>query len=88
MSTESKSPRYLFLDNIKVFFTILVIFTHVRVTYGGEGSWYYIATLNEVNPSDVISTTILNMITGIGGIFLASTMGLFFLMGAYFSPKS
>jgi hypothetical protein len=65
-----------------------VIFTHVRVSYGGEGSWYYIATLNEANPADVITITILYMIAGIGGIFLASTMGLFFLMSAYFTPKS
>jgi hypothetical protein len=88
MSTESKKPRLIFLDNIKVLFTILVIFTHVRVTYGGEGSWYYIATLNESNPADVISITILYLITGIGGLFLAATMGLFFLMAAYFTPKS
>jgi hypothetical protein len=60
----------------------------VRVTYGGEGSWYYIATLNESNPADIISITILYMIAGIGGLFLASTMGLFFLMSAYFTPKS
>ena len=88
MNAESKKPRLIFLDNIKVLFTVLVIFTHVRVSYGGEGSWYYIATLNEANPADVITITILYMIAGIGGIFLASTMGLFFLMSAYFTPKS
>ena len=90
MSTESKKTRLIFLDNIKILFTILVIFTHVRVTYGGEGSWYYIATLNpaDIIPADVISITILYMIAGLGGLFLASTMGLFFLMSAYFTPKS
>lgn len=88
INTEPKKPRLVFLDNIKVFFTVLVIFTHVRVSYGGEGSWYYIATLNETNPADVITITILYMIAGIGGLFLAATMGLFFLMSAYFTPKS
>ena len=88
LNEKPKKTRLIFLDNIKVFFTILVIFTHVRVTYGGEGSWYYYATLNEIILEDTFSITILYMIAGIGGIFLASTMGLFFLMGAYFTPKS
>lgn len=59
LSLDSKNPRLIFLDNIKVFFTITVILVHVRVTYGGEGSWYYITTLNEVNPTYVIIITIL-----------------------------
>ncbi|MHA1671125.1 MAG: acyltransferase family protein [Promethearchaeota archaeon] len=73
---------------MKILFTFLVIFVHVRVTYGGEGSWYYIATLNKSNSVDVISITILYTLTGVMGLFLAATMGLFFLMSAYFTPKS
>ncbi|MHA2180263.1 MAG: acyltransferase family protein [Promethearchaeota archaeon] len=88
MNLESKKPRLIFLDNIRVLFAILVIFTHVRVSYGGEGSWYYIATLNELNPYDTLTIFIFYMIAGFGGIFQASLMGLFFLMGAYFTPKS
>ena len=88
MNTESRSPRYLFLDNIKVFFAILVIFTHVRVTYGGEGWWYYIIEGNESNPVDDVTTIIFYMIAGFGGIFQAALLGLFFLMGSYFTPKS
>jgi len=88
MNTESKRPRLFFLDNIKVLFTILVIFTHVRVAYGGEGSWYYISALNESNPTDIFTTIFFYMTAAFGGIFQASLMGLFFLMGAYFTPRS
>ncbi|NVM44244.1 MAG: acyltransferase family protein [Candidatus Lokiarchaeota archaeon] len=88
MKEESKKPRLIFLDNIKVLFAILVIFTHVRVSYGGEGWWYYISTLNESNPVDTFTIIFFYMIAGIGGIFQASLLGLFFLMGSYFTPKS
>jgi len=84
MNTESKRPRLIFLDNIKVLFALLVIFTHVRVSYGGEGWWYYI----ESNPVDLFTLIFFYMTAGFAGIFQASLLGLFFLMGAYFTPKS
>jgi hypothetical protein len=84
MNEESKKPRLIFLDNIKILFAILVIFTHVRVTYGGEGWWYYI----ESNPVDIGTAIFFYMSAGFAGIFQASLLGLFFLMGAYFTPKS
>jgi len=88
MTTESESKRLIFLDNLKIFFVVLVIFTHVMVTYGGRGSWYYYATLNETFPVDIIATITLYMIAGVAAIFLPSIMGLFFLMGGFFSPRS
>ncbi|MGD9381691.1 MAG: acyltransferase family protein [Candidatus Thorarchaeota archaeon] len=88
MTSESQTKRLVFLDNMKIFFVILVIFTHVMVTYGGRGSWYYYATLNETFPVDIVATIALYMIAGIAAIFLPSIMGLFFLMGGYFSPRS
>ncbi len=84
MNTEPKKPKLFFLDNIKVLFTILVIFQHVRVTYGGSGGWYYI----EASPSDLFSIIFFTILSSIGGLFQASLMGLFFLMGGYFTPKS
>jgi len=88
MISGPESKRLIFLDNLKIFFVILVIFTHVMVTYGGRGSWYYYATLNEVLPPDIFATIALYMIAGVAAIFLPSIMGLFFLMGGYFTPKS
>jgi fucose 4-O-acetylase-like acetyltransferase len=87
MTTESEKKRLIFLDNLKIFFVILVIFTHVLVTYSGRGSWYYYASLNEFYPED-ITMIALFMIIGVAAIFLPSIMGLFFLMGGYFTPKS
>ncbi|MHA2079197.1 MAG: acyltransferase family protein [Candidatus Thorarchaeota archaeon] len=88
MTSEPEKQRLIFLDNLKILFVILVIFTHVMVTYGGRGSWYYYATINETFPVDIIATITLYMIAGIAAIFLPSIMGLFFLMGGYFTPKS
>jgi hypothetical protein len=58
------------------------------VTYSGRGSWYYIAIDNETLIFDTITIIALYMIAGIAAIFLPSIMGLFFLMGGYFSPRS
>ena len=88
MTIESQTKRLIFLDNLKIFFVILVIFTHVMVTYGGRGSWYYDATQNEIFPVDILATIILYMVAGTAAVFLPSIMGLFFLMGGYFTPKS
>ena len=84
MNTESKRIRYLFLDNIKVFFTILVILWHTMVTYMEAGWWYY----KESNPTDPASYIIFLVITSFGGVFQTSLLGLFFLLGGYFTPKS
>jgi len=84
MNTQSKKPRLVFLDNIKVLFTILVIFQHARVTYEGSGWWYYV----EPNPLDTFSLIFFTTLVAVGGLFQSSLMGLFFLMGGYFTPKS
>ncbi|MHA1958614.1 MAG: acyltransferase family protein [Candidatus Thorarchaeota archaeon] len=88
MTGEPEQIRLIFLDNLKTFFVVLVIFTHVMVTYGGRGSWYYYATLNETYPADIFTIISLYMIAGIAAILLPSIMGLFFLMGGYFTPRS
>ena len=84
MNTVAKRPRFLFLDNMKVLFVFLVIFQHARVTYGGLGWWYYI----ESSPVDPFSSILLLLLTSIGGLFQSSLMGLFFLMGGFFTPRS
>ncbi|MHA2298460.1 MAG: acyltransferase family protein [Candidatus Hodarchaeales archaeon] len=84
MNTESKRPRLLFLDNIKILFALLVIFQHARITYGGTGGWFYI----EGGENDLFSYIFFQSLTSIGGLFQSSLMGLFFLMGAFFTPRS
>ncbi|MFW9826176.1 MAG: acyltransferase family protein [Candidatus Thorarchaeota archaeon] len=84
MSVKSNKRRLLFLDNIKVLFSILVVFQHARVTYGGTGWWYYV----ESAPIDTFSVIFFTTLSSIGGLFQASLMGLFFLLGGYFTPRS
>jgi len=72
--------RLLYIDNIRVFLTILVLLHHLMITYSGTGDWYY----NEGSP-DFIATAL-------GGWFCATNqayfMGLFLLISAYFVPGS
>jgi glucan biosynthesis protein C len=84
MNNELKAPRLVFLDNLKILFAILVVFQHTRVTYGMTGSWYYI----ESAPLDAFSIVFFYIVTSFGGMFQSSLLGLFFLMGGYFTPIS
>ncbi len=87
MSTEikeSKKTRFIYLDNVKLLFAILVIFNHVRVTYEGSGWWYYI----EENYLDLFSTIVFQTLASLGGLFQAALLGLFFLLAGFLTPKS
>jgi glucan biosynthesis protein C len=84
INAETRKIRYLFLDNIKVLFTVIVIFWHVSVTYMEAGWWYY----KEIKPVDPTSYIIFLFFTSLAGIFQTSLLGLFFLLGGYFTPKS
>jgi len=72
--------RLLFVDNIRVFLTILVILHHLMISYAGTGSWIY----NE-HREDAFTSAL-------GGWFCATNqsyfMGLFLLISAYFVPGS
>jgi glucan biosynthesis protein C len=72
--------RLLFVDNIRVFLTILVLLHHLMITYAGTGSWYY-----QEGKQDFA--------TGALGAWFQATnqayfMGLFLLISAYFVPGS
>jgi glucan biosynthesis protein C len=74
------TSRLLFVDNIRVLLTILVILFHLTITYAGTGSWYYTEDRQD-------------LITGaLGTWFLAVNqayfMGLFLFISAYFVPGS
>jgi len=74
------TSRLLFVDNIRVLLTILVVLFHLMITYAGTGSWYYREGRED-------------FITGaLGAWFLtvnqAYFMGLFLLISAYFVPGS
>ena len=77
---SSSAARLLFVDNIRVFLTILVILHHLMITYAGTGSWIYLE-----GRQDAVAD-------GLGSWFCAVDqayfMGLFLLISAYFIPGS
>jgi glucan biosynthesis protein C len=81
VSARAKATtRLVFVDNIRVLLTILVILFHLAITYAGTGDWYYMEGREDT-------------LTGaLGAWFLAVNqsyfMGLFLLISAYFVPGS
>ena len=76
----STGARLLFIDNIRVFLTILVLLHHLMIIYSGTGRFYY----NEGRQ---------DALTGFAGGWFCSVnqayfMGLFLLISAYFVPGS
>lgn len=81
MSDGSFHPvRLFFIDNIRILLISLVILTHLAITYGAIGSWYY----KEVSGVSV-SAALLTLLTS---LFQTFFMGFFFLISAYFIPSS
>jgi glucan biosynthesis protein C len=74
------TARLLFVDNIRVFLTILVILHHLMITYAGTGSWYY-----SEGRQDDITRFIGSWFCSINQAYF---MGLFLLISAYFVPGS
>lgn len=72
--------RLLFVDNLRIFLTALVVLHHLSLTYGAPGSWYY-------NETEAGLPEIVPMI-----LFVASNqsffMGMFFLISAFFMVPS
>ncbi len=76
----STKVRFAFIDNLRILLVMLVILHHLAVTYGGDGSWYYYE--GQVEP---IATTVLTLFVAVNQAFF---MGFYFLIAAYFVPRS
>ena len=76
MDTNS---RQHYLDNLKVFLTVLVIFHHAGQAYGDGGGWPY-------TPSN--AAEVMPWIWHFFSVNAAFFMGLFFLISGYFVPTS
>ncbi|MBN1501821.1 MAG: acyltransferase [Spirochaetes bacterium] len=73
------SGRLFYLDNLKIFLTMLVIVHHVGQAYGPTGGfWQYRSSLHESIPW-------LGSFFGVNAGFF---MGLFFMISGYFLPSS
>lgn len=72
--------RLLFVDNIRVYLTILVLLHHLMITYAGTGSWYYTE-----GRQDFLTAKFGSWFCAIDQAYF---MGLFLLISAYFVPGS
>lgn len=71
--------RQYYLDNLKAFLTLLIIFHHAGQAYGNGGGWAY----SPSNPAEFMPW-IWHFFAVNAGFF----MGLFFLVSGYFVPAS
>lgn len=71
--------RKFYLDNLKIFLTVLVIFHHAGQAYGDGGDWSY----SPSNPAEIMP-----WIWHFFAVNAAFFMGLFFLISGYFVPAS
>lgn len=79
METNANANRLSYLDNVKVFLTVLVIFHHAGQAYGQGGSWAYMPS----NPAETLPW-IWHFFSTNASFF----MGLYFLISGYFVPRS
>ena len=79
-SDQPHAVRLVYLDNIRVLLTILVIAHHVAANYGDLDVWYYQEPVS--GPGSALAFTFL------GSVNQAFFMGFFFLLSGYFVPAS
>lgn len=78
---DSGQPaKSLYISNIKIVLTVLVVLHHTVIAYGATGGWYY------TDKSTVMGALIpMTMFVSINQSFF---MGFFFLLAAYFTGSS
>jgi surface polysaccharide O-acyltransferase-like enzyme len=80
-NTASSAPsKLLYIDNLKVALTILVVLHHAFITYGAPGGWYF--TDKTTHTGALIPMTIF---VSVNQSFF---MGFFFFISAYFTTSS
>lgn len=76
-----KRGRVLYIDNLRIVLTALVILHHLAIQYGAPGMTYYV----EEGPMSDISFILMTLFLAINQSFF---MGFFFMVSSYFSPGS
>lgn len=77
---QHNTPRLLYIENLRILLSALVVIVHVACTYGGPGGWNY--TEKGAGLDTILPLTILNATSQ------SFFMGMFFFIGAYFTHKS
>jgi surface polysaccharide O-acyltransferase-like enzyme len=80
LTSSHRASKLIYIDNIKVILTILVVLHHTFITYGSPGGWYY--TQKTTHIGALIPMT---MFVSINQSFF---MGFFFFLAAYFTNSS
>ncbi|MEN0052290.1 MAG: acyltransferase [Mucilaginibacter sp.] len=79
-NSHIQAGKIVYIDNLKVVLTILVVLHHTFITYGAPGGWYYSEKTTKV-AAQILMT-----------IFVATNqsffMGFFFFISAYFTESS
>jgi glucan biosynthesis protein C len=72
--------RLFYLDNLRIYLTILVIFHHAALAYGGAGNWgVKDPAVDEISPIFLVFFNAVNQ---------TYFMSAFFLLAGYFTPRS
>ncbi len=79
-SSLSSGSRFAFLDNLRIYLTILVILHHTALAFGGSGGW----PVDDPN-ADLLSEVVFTFFNAVNQTYF---MSLFFLMAGYFTPRS
>jgi len=78
---KKQSPaRMLYIDNMRLLFTVCVILHHVALTYGAHSGWYYYE-----NTDDAFTNLILTLLMTVNRTWV---LGCFFMITGYFTPGS
>lgn len=77
---QGPTPRLLYVENLRIILSLLVVIVHMACTYGGPGGWSY--TENGAGLGTILPLTILNATSQ------SFFMGMFFFIGAYFTHLS
>ncbi|UCH25726.1 MAG: acyltransferase family protein [Trueperaceae bacterium] len=83
-AAKTRSParaRLLYIDNLRILLTSLVVLHHLAISYGGPGSFYYVEQGPLSDPSAILMTLFL-------AINQSFFMGFFFMISSYFTPGS
>jgi surface polysaccharide O-acyltransferase-like enzyme len=83
MTEQAKTKprtRIFYIDNLRIYLTLLVIFHHVAVAYGGSGAWPV-----KEPATDAISPILFGLFNAINQTYF---MSVFFLLAGYFTPRS
>jgi surface polysaccharide O-acyltransferase-like enzyme len=77
---NNQKKRMYYLDNLRIYLTILVILHHATLAYGGSGGWaIHDVITDELSPILFVVFNALNQ-----SYFMAA----FFLLAGYFTPRS